>query len=98
MVDAVVVGAGHNGLVAGNLLADAGWEVQVLEATDQPGGSVRTTELTAPGFHCDVFSAFFALGMASPVLDRLQLQNHGLEWTHAPLTLAHPHPNGGCDC
>ena len=96
MVDAVVVGAGHNGLVAGNLLADAGWEVQVLEATDQPGGSVRTAELTAPGFRSDVFSAFFALGVASPVLGRLELQDYGLEWAHAPLALAHPHADGRC--
>jgi NAD(P)-binding Rossmann-like domain len=49
VADAVVVGAGHNGLVAANLLADAGWEVLVLEATGQPGGSVRTAALTAPG-------------------------------------------------
>jgi len=96
MADAVVIGAGHNGLVAANLLADAGWRVQVLEAADQPGGSVRTAELTAPGFHCDVFSAFFALGAASPVLRRLELERYGLEWVHAPLAVAHPHPDGRC--
>jgi phytoene dehydrogenase-like protein len=45
VADAVVVGAGHNGLVAANLLADAGWEVLVLEVTGQPGGSVRTAEV-----------------------------------------------------
>ncbi len=39
MADAVVVGAGHNGLVAANLLADAGWEVEVLEATGRPGAA-----------------------------------------------------------
>ena len=38
--DAVVVGAGHNGLVAANVLADAGWSVIVLEAENEPGGSV----------------------------------------------------------
>jgi phytoene dehydrogenase-like protein len=96
VADAVVVGAGHNGLVAANLLADAGWEVLVLEATGQPGGSLRTAELTAPGFHCDVFSAFFALGAASPVLRRLELERYGLEWVHAPLVDAHPHGEGGC--
>jgi phytoene dehydrogenase-like protein len=96
MVDAVVIGAGHNGLVAANLLADAGWRVQVLEATAQAGGSVRTAELTAPGFHCDVFSAFFALGVASPVLRRLGLEEYGLEWVHAPLVVAHPQAHGGC--
>ena len=41
-VDAVVVGAGHNGLVAANLLADAGWDVVVLEATGTVGGAVRS--------------------------------------------------------
>jgi len=41
-VDAIVIGAGPNGLVAANLLADAGWDVLVLEAENTPGGSVRT--------------------------------------------------------
>jgi phytoene dehydrogenase-like protein len=96
VTDAVVVGAGHNGLVAANLLADAGWEVLVLEATGQPGGSVRTAELTAPGFRNDVFSAFFALGAASPILGRLELERYGLEWVHAPLVVAHPHADRRC--
>jgi phytoene dehydrogenase-like protein len=61
MPDAVVIGAGHNGLVAANLLADAGWDVTVLEAAGEAGGSVRTAELTAPGFANDVFSAFYPL-------------------------------------
>ena len=42
MVDAVVIGAGHNGLVAANMLADEGWAVTVLEANAVPGGAVRT--------------------------------------------------------
>ena len=96
MVDAVVIGAGHNGLVAANLLADAGWDVRVLEATAQAGGSVRTAELTRPGFRSDVFSAFYPLGVASPVLRRLQLEKYGLEWVHAPLVLAHPLADGRC--
>jgi phytoene dehydrogenase-like protein len=96
MPDAVVVGAGHNGLVAANLLADAGWQVQVLEATGEVGGSVRTAELTVPGFRNDVFSAFYALGAASPVLRGLELEQYGLEWVHAPLVVAHPHADGRC--
>jgi phytoene dehydrogenase-like protein len=96
MADGVVIGAGHNGLVAANLLADAGWDVLVLEATGQAGGSVRTAELTLPGFRNDVFSSFYPLGAASPILRRLELEQHGLEWAHAPLALAHPHADGRC--
>ena len=87
-VDAVVVGAGPNGLVAANLLADAGWDVVVLEANDAPGGAVRTAEVTAPGFHNDLFSAFYPFTAASPVMRDLALEDHGLRWTEAPLVLA----------
>lgn len=87
--DAVVVGAGHNGLVAANMLADAGWDVVVLEAGDDPGGAVRSSELTAPGYLSDHCSAFYPLAYASPVLRKLRLDRHGLRWRHAPLVLAH---------
>ncbi len=92
--DAVVIGAGPNGLVAANLLADAGWDVAVVEAGDDPGGAVRTAEVTAPGFRNDLFSAFYPLAAASPVLGRLGLEDHGLRWVHAPSVLAHPTPDG----
>ncbi|MCW2667928.1 MAG: FAD-dependent oxidoreductase [Frankiales bacterium] len=90
MTDAVVIGAGPNGLVAANLLVDAGWDVIVLEAQSEPGGAVRSGELTAPGFQSDRFSAFYPLGLASPVLRDLRLEEHGLRWTHAPDVLGHP--------
>src|SRR4051812_44986710 len=90
-VDAVVIGAGHNGLVAANLLADAGWSVLVLEAAPQPGGAVRSGHVTAPGFLSDLFSAFYPLGYASPVLRELKLN---LAWTHAPSVFAHLLPDG----
>ncbi len=95
-VDAVVVGAGHNGLVAANLLVDAGWDVLVLEATGVAGGSVQTAELTAPGFHSDVCSAFYPLGRSSPVLRDLDLESYGLVWRHAPAVLAHVLPDDRC--
>jgi len=93
-VDAVIVGAGHNGLVAANLLADAGWDVVVLEADDEPGGAVRSAELTAPGFVNDVCSAFYPLAVTTSPLAKLGLDRHGLRWTHAPAVLAHPLPDG----
>ena len=96
MVDAVVIGAGPNGLVAANLLADEGWDVLVLEAQSEPGGAVRSEELTKPGFVHDVFSAFYPLGAASPVIQELHLERHGLQWRHAPVVVAHPTPDGRC--
>jgi phytoene dehydrogenase-like protein len=94
--DAVVIGAGHNGLVAANMLADAGWDVVVLEATATAGGAVQTAALDAPGFSYDVCSAFYPLGAASPVLRELDLGSYGLTWTHAPAVLAHVLPDDRC--
>lgn len=92
-VDAVVIGAGQNGLVAANLLADAGWDVLVLEATPYVGGAVRTAELTEPGFRHDVFSAFYPMSVVSPVMRGLDLEQYGLRWRHAPAVLAHVLPD-----
>lgn len=93
-VDAVVVGSGPNGLVAACLLADAGWDVCLLEAADRFGGAVAS-ERRVPGYVSDTFSAFYPLAAASPVLERLDLAAHGLRWRHAPAVLAHPHrPDG----
>jgi phytoene dehydrogenase-like protein len=94
VADAIVIGAGHNGLVAANLLADAGWDVQVIEATPQPGGAVRSDFVTAPGYLSDLFSSFYPLGYASPILRAMDLDDHGLTWTHAPDVLAHLLPDG----
>src|SRR5688572_31649741 len=91
--DAVVIGAGHNGLVAANLLADAGWRVVVLEAATEPGGAVRSAGITAPGYLSDLCSAFYPLAVVSPVLRALRLDQHGLRWRHAPHVLAHLLPD-----
>jgi phytoene dehydrogenase-like protein len=93
LTDAVVIGAGHNGLVAANVLADAGWSVRVVEAEDEPGGAVRSGELIEPGFVHDRYSAFYPLGAASPVFRSLGLE---IPWRHGPLVLAHPALDGSC--
>jgi phytoene dehydrogenase-like protein len=91
--DAVVVGAGHHGLVAANLLADAGWSVLVLEANATPGGSTRTAEITAPGYRSDLCSAFYPLTAASPVIEALDLEKYGLHWLHDHVPLVHVLPD-----
>ncbi|MFE7655822.1 phytoene desaturase family protein [Streptomyces bottropensis] len=96
MPDAVVIGAGPNGLVAANLLADAGWSVEVLEEQREPGGAVRHDRGVDPDFASDLFSSFYPLAAASSVLARLGLHEHGLRWSHAPHVLAHPLGDGRC--
>lgn len=94
MTGVVVVGAGPNGLVAANLLADAGLEVVVCEEQPTPGGAVRSGELTLPGYEHDMFSAFYPFAAASPVVRALQLERWGLRWRRSPLVVAHPASDG----
>jgi phytoene dehydrogenase-like protein len=94
MADVVVIGAGPNGLVAANVLADHGLSVVVLEAHGQPGGAVRSAQVTLPGYEHDLFSGFYPFAVASPVMRRLRLEEHGLVWRRAPLVLAHPTAEG----
>ncbi len=91
---ACVIGAGPNGLAAAIVLAQAGLQVDVLEAKSTPGGAARTLELTLPGFRHDFGSAVFPLGAGSPFFSSLPLIDHGLEWIHSPAPLAHPLDDG----
>jgi phytoene dehydrogenase-like protein len=78
--DAVVVGAGHNGLAASVMLASAGWSVLVLERNEAPGGAVRTEEVTLPGFRHDLFATNMNLFAGSPFAAEFgeELARHGL--------------------
>lgn len=93
-VDAVVIGSGPNGLVAANLLADRGWRVVVLEAQDHPGGAVWSSSFIEDGFINDHCSAFYPLGAASPVMQKLGLESFGLRWKRSPLVVAHASMQG----
>lgn len=92
--NAVVIGAGPNGLAAAIVLAEAGHSVLLVEANHTLGGGCRTTELTLPGFLHDTCSAIHPLAAASPIFRRLPLAAHGLEWIQPPNALAHPFDDG----
>jgi phytoene dehydrogenase-like protein len=93
-VDAVVVGAGPNGLAAAIELARAGKSVTLFEAAGQIGGGSRSAELTLPGFIHDTCSAIHPLAAASPFFKDLKLEELGLEWIQPTSPLAHPFDDG----
>jgi phytoene dehydrogenase-like protein len=92
--DAVIVGAGPNGLAAAITLAQAGQSVLVVEANETIGGGCRSLDLTLPGFVHDICSAIHPLGVASPFFRDLPLKQYGLEWIDPPVALAHPFDDG----
>jgi phytoene dehydrogenase-like protein len=95
--DAIVVGAGHNGLIAAAYLARAGWQVLVLEQADEIGGAVRSAEVTRPGFVHDLFATNLNLFLGSPVHAELgaELERHGLSYAHSEQPFANVFDDGG---
>ncbi|MCF6743864.1 NAD(P)/FAD-dependent oxidoreductase [Blastococcus sp. KM273128] len=92
--DAVVVGAGPNGLAAALRLTAAGLRVQVVEAAGRPGGGMRTEELIRPGFHHDVCSTVQPLAAAAPFFREFDLQARGVRLVHPDVSFAHPLDGG----
>jgi phytoene dehydrogenase-like protein len=89
-----IIGSGPNGLTAAVTLALAGVNVTVFERNSTVGGACSTAELTLPGFHHDIGSSVYPLGIASPIFQALPLEQFGLEWIQPTTALAHPLDNG----
>ena len=84
--DAIIVGAGHNGLVTGIYLAKAGWKVLILERNSEAGGAVKTAEITLPGFRHDLFATNLNLFAGSPFLSGIQNPTWtATAWEFAPV-------------
>ena len=85
--DAVIIGAGHNGLALGCYLQKSGMSVGIFEKRHEEGGGLCTEELTRPGFLHNVHSNYHTLVGVSPVYDDLNLFDHGLEYAHPPVQM-----------
>lgn len=96
MTDAVVIGAGHNGLAAAAALAMKGWRVTVLERSDRPGGAVKTRELTLPGFAHDIGAMNLSLfaGSAFHRQHAAALAEYGLRFVPVRDCFASAFPDG----
>jgi phytoene dehydrogenase-like protein len=92
--DAVVVGAGPNGLAAALTLVSEGLSVCVIEAERVVGGGARSAELTLPGFVHDLCSAVHPLALGSPFFRKLSLSSDEVAWIHPPIPFAHPLDEG----
>jgi phytoene dehydrogenase-like protein len=92
--DAVVVGAGPNGLAAALRLAAAGLRVRVVERAEKPGGGMRTEELTLPGYRHDTCSTVHPMAAAAPFFTEFDLPSRGVRLLHPEVCYAHPLDGG----
>lgn len=91
---AVVVGSGPNGLAAALTLAGAGVRVQVIEAADELGGGLRSSELTLPGLLHDECAGFHPLMPGAEFTRTVDLSAEGLRWLLPEIQYAHPLDGG----
>jgi phytoene dehydrogenase-like protein len=89
-----IIGSGPNGLSAAITLAQRGVAVTVYERNAILGGACSTADVTLPGFHHDLGSSCYPLGIASPFFRSLPLAAHGLRWIEPPTPVAHPLDDG----
>jgi len=92
--DAIIIGAGHNGMALGTYLAKCGWDVAIFEKRAEEGGGLCTEELTRPGFLHNVHCNYHTLVGVCPVYDDLDLYAHGLEYIHPPVQMGSVFPDG----
>lgn len=94
--EVAVIGAGINGLSAAALLAKAGRSVVVLESQPEPGGAVRTEEITEPGFRHDLFAMNLGLFAGGPVMAALgaDLERHGFSLVPSSRPFCSVFPDG----
>src|SRR5215471_6236179 len=92
--DAIVIGAGHNGLTCACYLAKTGLRVLVLEANENIGGLTITQEITMPDFHSDLHAFGYQFANLSPAPDELGLGANGLELLTPEISFAHAFPDG----
>ncbi len=90
--DIVVIGAGHNGLVAAASLAKAGQRVLVLEQSESLGGAAGTAQVF-PGFKVNTGSMDAGLFLPE-IVSELNLESHGLRWLESPAVVFAPQPDG----
>jgi phytoene dehydrogenase-like protein len=90
--DAVIIGSGPNGLAAAIILARQGWKTLVIEARNTPGGGMRSSEVTLPGFIHDICSSVHPLAASSRIFTQFPLDKFGLRWIYSPSPVGHPLP------
>lgn len=78
--DAIIIGAGHNGMALAGYLLKCGLSVCVLERRTEEGGGLCTEEVTEPGFLHNLHSNYHSLVGLSPVYEDLDLFDHGIEY------------------
>ncbi len=93
--DAIVIGAGHNGLTCACYLARAGLRTLVLDQYHTVGGMATTEEITLPGFRSDIHAFGFQFANLSPVPEELGLSEFGLELLRPEINHSHVFPDGG---